>query len=150
MRGLFTELLSGSRFQRVRYGSAYVLFLMIVVGGSIPHAREELGHFAPGLILHSLAYAVVTFLLWSGASGPRQRVAVRVWLTVAAMGAIDEVVQSFFPYRTAAVSDWLVDCGASAVALIVLQFAQTRWAFLRAGGKQVAITPSTVRQRELQ
>ncbi len=35
------------------------------------------------------------------------------------MGAIDESVQSFFPYRGAAVGDWMVDCSA---ALFVCAF----------------------------
>jgi VanZ family protein len=36
------------------------------------------------------------------------------------MGGLDEYVQSFWPYRTAAVSDWLVDVVSGAVISIVL------------------------------
>ena len=43
--------------------------------------------------------------------------------TIVLMGALDEVVQSFVPYRRGAVSDWLVDCSASTVAALLL------WAF---------------------
>jgi VanZ family protein len=32
------------------------------------------------------------------------------------MGAIDECVHYFFPYRNSAISDWLVDCGAGVFA----------------------------------
>jgi VanZ family protein len=37
------------------------------------------------------------------------------------MGAIDEFVQSFFPYRTASVTDWLVDVGAGTLAAAALR-----------------------------
>jgi VanZ family protein len=36
------------------------------------------------------------------------------------MGALDECVQSFFPYRTAAVTDWMVDFAAGGLVSILL------------------------------
>ncbi|UUZ57115.1 VanZ family protein [Massilia sp. H-1] len=45
-------------------------------------------------------------------------------LTVAAMGAADELVQSMLPYRVGAVSDWVVDICASLVCASLL------WTFM--------------------
>jgi VanZ family protein len=42
-------------------------------------------------------------------------------LTIAVMGALDEFVQSFFPYRHAAVSDWVVDCSSAIIIALLLR-----------------------------
>ncbi len=86
-------------------------------------AEDDIGHVASGLVLHSLAYAGLTLLLFSGTQGTPTRRALQSLATIALMGALDEVVQSFLPYRNGAVSDWLVDCSASAAAALLL------WAF---------------------
>jgi len=41
-------------------------------------------------------------------------------LAIALMGAVDEWVQSFFPYRSGDVRDWLVDVTAATLASTVL------------------------------
>src|SRR5471032_468044 len=115
MRSHLTSLLLTSSHARLRYWSAIVLYLLILVLGSIPGARAEIGTVAPGLVLHSCAYAGLTFLLFTGSSGTIWQRAVKAVLTIALMGALDEYVQSFFPYRHASVSDWMVDCSASLV-----------------------------------
>mgnify|MGYP000674522491 CR=1 FL=1 len=89
------------------------MFLLIVVLGSLPGAREDIGQFASGGVLHSVAYAILGALTFMGGKGSESRRAVWAVLKVAAMGAVDECVQGFFPYRTAAVSDWLVDVTAA-------------------------------------
>ena len=43
-------------------------------------------------------------------------------LMVAAMGALDEFIQSFLPYRRGAVSDWLVDITAATLVAAALYF----------------------------
>lgn len=107
---------------------AIALYLAIVIMGSIPGARSQIGVYAPGVVLHSLAYATLAFLWFTGSSGsPAVRTA-KAMLAVAGMGALDELVQSFFPYRGAAVGDWMVDCGAGAVTCALL------WAFLPRAG----------------
>jgi VanZ family protein len=100
---------------KLRYGAALLIYTLILVLGSIPGARAEIGHYATGLVLHSLAYATLTLLVYTGNSGgPGQR-AIKSVLTVALMGACDELLQTLFTYRGAAVSDWLVDFIASIV-----------------------------------
>ena len=117
----FGAVLNAPRFQAFCFRSAMLLYVLILVFGSIPGARHEIGAFATGAVLHSLAYAGLTVLLFIGqrtesATGR----AVNAVLITAAMGAGDEFVQSFLPYRGASVLDWLVDISASLVAATAL------------------------------
>ena len=104
-----------TKFRRWSGLSAIALFSLIVVLGSIPGARDEIGQLATGVVLHSLAYAVLAALTFTALSGALPRRAVFTVLSIAVMGAMDEGVQSLFPYRHAAVEDWLVDVTAGAV-----------------------------------
>ncbi|MDC8757360.1 VanZ family protein [Janthinobacterium fluminis] len=120
MRHTIATLLISSRHQQLRYRSAIVLYLLILILGSLPRARAEIANFASGLVLHSIAYAGLTFLLFSGTPGTPSRRAIQSLATIALMGALDEVVQSFFPYRHGTVADWLVDCSAGTLAAALL------------------------------
>lgn len=124
MPSLFSLLVLDPKFQRLRYSAALGLFTAIVAMGSIPGARAEIGNYASGIVLHSLAYGAVTFLVYTGSSGRPAARALRSVLTVAVLGAIDELVQSLLPYRRGAIADWLVDCNAAALVAALL------WAFL--------------------
>ena len=106
-------LLLDPRLNRLRHAAAIVLFLAIVIGGSIPGARAGVGDYAPGVVLHSLAYATLTLLWYTAGQDSAARRSVAAVLAIAVMGAIDESVQSFFPYRGADLRDWLVDCSAA-------------------------------------
>lgn len=110
------------KLRALRCAVAIALYLTIVVVGSIPGARADIGHYAPGVVLHSLAYATLAFLWFTGSSGSAPARAAKAVLAVAVMGAGDEFVQSFFPYRGADVHDWLVDC-AAAIATSALLWA---------------------------
>jgi len=116
-----TNYLFDSRYRKARLWVAFILYSAIIGIGSIPGARTEMGHFAPGLILHGSAYAVITLLLFAGMDGSRLKKSIAALLTVALMGALDEYVQSFLPYRTAAIGDWLIDCSASLIILLLLE-----------------------------
>ena len=124
MHSLFSLLVLDARLRRLRYRCALFLYAAIVLTGSIPGARAELGTLASGVVLHTLAYGAVTFLLYTGSAGPRRARAIRAVLTVFAMGAVDELVQSFLPYRSGALADWIIDCNAAVVTAGLL------WAFL--------------------
>jgi VanZ family protein len=117
-------LVPGTKQRSQRIFAALLIYAAIVIIGSIPGARAEVAHVATGPVLHSIAYAVLTFLIFTGSSGSAWRRALKAVLAVALMGAGDEFVQSFFPYRGAAVSDWLVDCAASLTTSLLL------WALL--------------------
>lgn len=113
-------LLLDPRLRRLRYGCAIAMFAAIVVAGSIPGARADVGRYASELVLHSTAYATLALLWFTAGRGPAAARSVSSVAAIAVMGAIDELVQSFFPYRGADVHDWLVDCGAAVVTCAIL------------------------------
>jgi VanZ family protein len=120
MPSLIPLLLPNTKQRKQRFGAALLIYAAILIVGSIPGARAEIGHFATGPVLHSLAYAFLTFLVFTGSSGSPWTRALKAVAIVALMGAGDEFVQSFVPYRGAAVSDWLVDCAASLITSALL------------------------------
>lgn len=109
MRGTFSRILFAPNLQKPCGRCAIALYLTMLVIGSIPGARAEIGLFASGVVLHSIAYAILTFLLFVGSGGNRVSRTIKSALTVIAMGAFDEYVQGFFPYRTNSLTDWMVD-----------------------------------------
>ena len=125
-------LLLDPRLNRLRHGAAIILFLAIVIAGSIPGARADIGQYAPGVVLHSCAYSVLALLWFTGSRGSAASRSVATLLAIAAMGAIDESVQSFFPYRGAAVGDWMVDCSAALIVGAFLWLVLPRAALQRA------------------
>lgn len=104
----------------LRYRTALTLYALILILGSIPGARQDIGQVASGLILHSCAYAGITFLLFTGGSGTLAARAMKAVLTVAAMGAGDELVQSLLPYRHGAVGDWVIDVTSALVTTAIM------------------------------
>lgn len=123
---MLNQLLLTPSHARLRYWSAIVLYLLILILGSIPGARQDIGEVASGLILHSCAYAGLTFLLFTGGQGSVVARAAKAVLTIALMGALDEYIQSFFPYRHGSVSDWVVDCSAALLAAAFMWLLWTR------------------------
>lgn len=124
MPAFISFLLLDPRLRVWRFRLALALFAAIVIIGSVRGARAEIGHYATGLVLHSLAYGGITLLLFTGSQGSARARAIRAVLTVMAMGALDELVQSRLPYRSGTVRDWLVDVNAAIVVAGML------WAFL--------------------
>jgi VanZ family protein len=120
MSALLSTLVLGPKLRHLRLACAILMYLTILVAGSVPGARAEIGNYASGLVLHSTAYAVLTFLWFTGSTGSAMTRAVKAVLAVAVMGAGDEFVQSFFPYRGAAVSDWMVDCASAILTSALL------------------------------
>jgi VanZ family protein len=120
MPALFYLVVLDPKHNKLRRGVALVLYLAILVIGSIPGARHDIGAYASGPVLHSIAYAGLATLWFTGSSGDGAQRALKAVFAVAVMGAGDEFVQSFFPYRGAAVADWLVDCVAAVVAATIL------------------------------
>jgi len=126
MQQFLTLLVLDERLRARRLQAALALFTLIIIAGSIPGARAEIGLVARGIILHSCAYAVLTFLVYTGSTGSASARALRSVLTIALMGALDELVQTLLPYRHGAFADWAVDVTASLLCALLL------WAFLPA------------------
>jgi len=108
--------------------AAIVMYLTIITTGNIPGARADIGAYAPGAVLHSIAYAMLAALWFTGSRGSPLARAGKAVLAIAVMGAGDEFVQSFFPYRGADVRDWAVDVGAAIVATSLLTLLTARTA----------------------
>lgn len=125
MRNLVTRFIPDERYEAFMFRSGFALYFAVVILGSIPGARAEAGEVASGLVLHFVTYSVIAFLLATGASGSASAKALKAFFIVAAMGALDEYIQSFLPYRTAAVSDWGVDVAAALATVL--------WFRLRSG-----------------
>jgi VanZ family protein len=114
------RLFIDEQYRRLRLRSGFIFYFLIIVLGSIPHARAAVGNLVPGVILHALAYSFISFLLFTGTTGALFKQSAQTLLTVALRGALDEFVQSFFPYRTATMRDWLVDCTAGFITLLLM------------------------------
>jgi VanZ family protein len=112
--------LANPRFRRLCLMAAALMYVTILVSGSIPGARADIGQYASGALLHSTAYSVLACLCYLGVTGSPARRALKAVAVIALMGAGDEFVQSFFPYRTAAVGDWAVDVAAAVVTTALL------------------------------
>jgi VanZ family protein len=125
-QGPIMRLIFGDAYRTFRFRFAFILFGLILGLGSIPGARAEVGQVASGLILHSLAYSVITYLLFTGLRGRPGGNALKAWLIIAAMGALDEFVQSFIPYRNGTVRDWAVDVTAGFVVVLLLWIVSSR------------------------
>jgi VanZ family protein len=121
---LFYLIAVDPKWRTLRYRVSLLLFAVIVALGSIPGARQEIGHVASGIVLHTLAYGFVSFLLFTGSTGSPASRAFKTVLTVTLMGALDESVQSLLPYRHGAIADLLIDINAAVMASALL------WAFL--------------------
>jgi VanZ family protein len=124
MPQLIYFVLLDPRLNKLRYTAAIVFFLAIVIAGSIPGARAGIGEYAPGVILHSSAYSALALLWFTASRGSAARRTLATVLAIAVMGAIDESVQSLFPYRGADVRDWMVDCSSAVTMCAIL------WALL--------------------
>lgn len=120
MPAILSLLLLDPRLRRARLATALVLYAGVIVAGSIPGARAEVGEFAPGLVLHSLTYAFLSMLWFLGSTGSGPLRAAKAVLAVALMGAGDELVQSLLPYRDGDLGDWTVDVGAALLASSLL------------------------------
>lgn len=122
MQATLTQLCFAERHERLRFRTALFLYTLVIIIGDIPGARADVGQYASGVVLHSFGYGVLALLLFSGIAGGMARRAVLSVLLVAAMGALDEYIQSFLPYRRGAVSDWLVDTTAATLVAVPLYF----------------------------
>lgn len=120
MPAFLSLLLLDSRLRPARIRLALLLYAGVIVAGSIPGARAELGEFAPGVVLHGLTYAFLTLLWFLGSAGSGPVRAAKAVLAIALMGAGDELVQSFLPYRTGDLADWTIDVTAALLASTAL------------------------------
>lgn len=113
MRSLLTRFIADEHVDAFLFRSGLALYLAVIILGSIPGARHEIGEVASGLILHFATYSCIAFLLACGAAGNATAKAVKAFCIVAVMGAVDEAIQSLLPYRHGAITDWMIDISAA-------------------------------------
>jgi VanZ family protein len=115
-----SRLLLDPRLRPASAALAVALYTCVIVAGSIPGARAEVGQFAPGVVLHGITYAALALLCFFGSAGSSRLRATKAVLAVALMGAGDELVQTFLPYRSGALHDWMIDVTAAVLTCTVL------------------------------
>jgi VanZ family protein len=120
MRLFLIRLIVDEKNQTFMLRSAFLIYLAVLVFGSVPGARAEVGEVASGFVLHFFTYSCIAFLLFCGIDGQPPRKAIWAFFIVAMMGAFDEYLQRFFPYRSATVTDWCVDMSAGLFASVFL------------------------------
>lgn len=114
------SLLNDPKYRVAFRTVALILFAAVVIAGSIPGARRSVGVWLPGLVLHGLTYAFLASLWFFSSTGNGAVRALKAVLAVALMGACDEFVQSFLPYRSGDIRDWLIDVIAASIASTIL------------------------------
>jgi VanZ family protein len=124
-----TPDLTSSSLQRYCRAAAWLLFLLMVVIGSIPGKAEALSAVTHDKFLHFCAYSILSMLLYIGLGGAPLRRAVGTLFVIGALGLADETIQYFLPYRNSDASDWLFNMLAaslSAALCSTFQRAMTR------------------------
>lgn len=114
--------LRGFFFDKPSLIIALAFFAAMLAIGAIPGEANALSAQISDKLLHFLAYSFLTCCLYASISGDKLR---RAWISlllVGVLGALDETIQRFMPYRSCDLEDWLFDilAGAVSVALISL------------------------------
>jgi VanZ family protein len=128
MRALLTRFIPDQHVEPLMFRAGFALYLAVIILGSIPGARQDVGELASGLVLHFGTYSCIAFLLAYGAAGNATAKAVKAFFIVALMGALDEVIQSFLPYRTGAVGDWMIDISAALFTVLLFRISNGKTA----------------------
>lgn len=99
---------------------AVTFFVAMIAIGAIPGEADALSAKIPDKLLHFLAYSFLTCCLYVSIPGDKLR---RAWISlllVGVLGALDETIQRFMPYRSCDLADWLFDMLAALTSVAVL------------------------------
>jgi len=108
---------------------AGLFFLVLVTVGNLPGLAADMSDAFGDKRLHLAAYAFLSGLIY--ASVNRRPVLVSL-LVIAALGALDESIQSLFPYRQAELLDLLADISAAGATVISLHIGTAAFGSFRA------------------
>lgn len=101
-----------------------VLAFAFTVGYIFLHdPPEEITRLVWDKAIHFTVYGGLAFLLWVAAEGRGPGVA---WAVVTAIGALDEIHQSYTPNRTADLDDLAADALGALAVLLVLRAIERR------------------------
>lgn len=100
--------------------AAFLFFLLMVCIGAIPGKAMAASAVVSDKLLHFTAYSILSILLYCGMSGTRLNRGLRTFLLIGVLGGLDEVIQSFLPYRNFSRLDWEVNMLAAAICVSFL------------------------------
>ncbi|CAB5511776.1 hypothetical protein LMG26857_01064 [Achromobacter anxifer] len=108
---------------------AAVFFAVLITVGNLPGLAAEMSDAFGDKRLHLAAYAFLTSLIYFSVN---RRPALVALLGATALGALDEAIQSFFPYRQADLLDLLADISAAGATVISLHIGTAAFGSFRA------------------
>ena len=114
---------------RVCLPAAGLFFAVLVTVGNLPGLAAEMSNAFGDKRLHLAAYAFLTMLIYFSVN---RRPGLTALLGVAALGALDETIQSIFPYRQADLVDLLADISAASATVISLHIGTAAFGSFRA------------------
>jgi VanZ family protein len=102
--------------------AAAAFFVLTVCLGAVPGKASAFAEMIPDKLLHFVAYAILSCLLYGAVAGSRMVRAFRTFFLIASLGALDEAIQWHMPYRNANLVDWKFDmlAAVSSVAFMTL------------------------------
>lgn len=112
--------------QRYCLLAALAFFVLMVAIGAVPGKAQEISSLMYDKLLHFIAYAFLSLLLYAGLRGHPAIRALHTLLAAAALGGLDEAIQSLVTYRDASWADWQTDVIASMSCIAVLSFLAAR------------------------
>jgi len=99
---------------------ALILYGLILILGNIRGMGEQLLPDASDKHLHALAYGGLSALLFVGLRAPVVYRTLGIIVLIAALGAVDECIQTLMPHRQADPMDWAADVLGSIAVCAVL------------------------------
>jgi VanZ family protein len=82
----------------------------MIILSSIGDFEKQLIWLFNDKMLHLIAYSILSMLIYLGLGGHLLSKIALTFFVVSGLGAIDELIQNFFPKRDPSFDDWLVDC----------------------------------------
>ncbi|MCW0206749.1 hypothetical protein AVE30378_01125 [Achromobacter veterisilvae] len=114
---------------RICLPAAGLFFLALVTVGNLPGLASDMSDAFGDKRLHLAAYAFLTGLIYLSVN---RRPGLTALLAVSALGALDESIQSLFPYRQADFLDLLADISAAGATVISLHIGTAAFGSFRA------------------
>lgn len=96
------------------------VFIVLIALGSLPGTADALSQRFGDKLLHTLAYSVMAALYFFSYSGSKLARSIATITSIALLGALDETVQIFLPYRNSSLADWCFDIAAALIVVTLL------------------------------
>ncbi|WP_295750763.1 VanZ family protein [Undibacterium sp.] len=97
-----------------------IFFATMVAIGAIPGEATALSARIPDKLLHFVAYSFLTCCIFGSLKGGLWSRSWRSIVYVGMLGALDENIQRFMPYRSCDIADWAFDMLAATLSVLIL------------------------------